>query len=84
MAVYGRGGMTTGQLEAYAWGFLRSDFTNEIYAIWPIDRRVDAYLHRQGRGDLVNDGDAYDALLGCVLEHIGDAVRRALPPSETN
>lgn len=31
------------ELEIVAWGgFLRSEFTSEIYCDWPIDRRVDA------------------------------------------
>ena len=32
------------ELDAIAWNFLRSEFTGTIYADWPIDRRVDAYL----------------------------------------
>lgn len=66
---------TPQQLEAIAWDFLGSEFTDENYAIWPIDRRVDAYLRHCGRDDLINDGAAYDALLQRVMANIPGALR---------
>ena len=66
------------QLEAIAWGFLGSEFTDQNYAIWSLDRRVDAYLHHHGRDDLNNDGAAYDALLQRVMANIRGAVRRGV------
>ena len=46
---------------------LRSEFTGQIYADRPIDRRIDAYLLHHGLTELLNDGSAYDALLECVM-----------------
>ena len=69
---------TPQQLEAIAWDFLGSEFTDEIYAIWPLDRRVDAYLHRLGRDDLINDGAANDALLQRVMANIRGALRTGI------
>lgn len=69
------------QLEAIAWDFLGSEFTEQNYAIWSLDRRVDAYLHHQGRDDLKNDGAAYDALLQRVMANIRGAVRQGVLPS---
>lgn len=69
---------TPKQLEALAWGFLGSEFTDQNYAIWSLDRRVDAYLHHHGRDDLINDGAAYDALLQRVMANIRGAVRQGV------
>jgi uncharacterized protein YqjF (DUF2071 family) len=69
---------TPQQLEAIAWDFLGSEFTDQIYAIWPIDRRVDAYLRHHGLDDLINDGATYDALLQRVMANIRGAVRRGV------
>ena len=70
--------LTKRKLDTIAWSFLGSEFTKQIYANWPIDRRVDAYLRRQGLIDIVNDGGAYDALLERVMANIGRALRDGL------
>jgi len=69
---------TPQQLEAIAWGFLGSEFTDQNYLSWSLDRRVDAYLHHHGRDDLINDGAVYDALLQRVMANIRGAVRRGV------
>ena len=71
------------ELDLIAWWFLRSEFTGQIYADWPIDRRIDAYLLHHGLTELLNDGSAYDALLECVMANVGPALRNVgLPPAE--
>ena len=65
-------------LEAIAWDFLRSEFTDQNYAIWSLDRRVEAYLHHLGRDDLINDGAAYDELLDRVMANIRRALRHGV------
>jgi hypothetical protein len=62
-------------LGTIAWDFLGSEFTGQIYASWPIDRRLDAYLLHHGRTDLANDGSAFNALLERVMANVGVAVR---------
>lgn len=63
------------ELDELAWKFLGSEFTQDIYADWPLDRRLDAYLrHRQLRG-IVNDGEVYSGLLDRVMTNIGAARR---------
>ena len=69
------------RLDAIAWKFLGSEFTGKIYADWPIDRRVDAFLRRHGLIDIVNDGGAYNALLERVMANIGRARRDGLLPA---
>ncbi|ABM12240.1 MULTISPECIES: hypothetical protein [Mycolicibacterium] len=66
---------TQRQLDDIAWQFLRSEFTGEIYAQWPIDRRLDAFLLHRGHRRLHDDGSAYGALLERVMANLGDAVR---------
>lgn len=63
------------ELDGIAWQFLKSEFTDRIYADWPIYQRLDAYLHHHGLGALANDGTAYDALLQRVLANIARARR---------
>ncbi len=74
--------LTERELDAIAWRFLGSEFTGQIYADWPLERRVDGYLQHHGQTDLVNDGSAYDALLQRIMANIGPALRiGVLPPS---
>jgi uncharacterized protein YqjF (DUF2071 family) len=82
MPVYGLQ-LTTDEFNTIAWGFLGSEFAEQTYADWPMDRRVDAYLLHHGLGDIVNDGSAYNALLEHVMANIGPALRKGLlaPPN---
>lgn len=78
--------LTVQQLDAVAWRFLGSKFTSEIYADWPIDRRVEAYLTHDRLVHLANDGAACDAVLQRVMANIGRAFRngvlaRGKPPA---
>lgn len=84
MAQTGRPELTTEELDTIAWDFLRSEFTDRAYAIWPLDRRVDAYLRRCGRDDLINEGAVYEALVQRVMANIGRALRQGLLESEDN
>ncbi|OCB49752.1 hypothetical protein [Mycolicibacterium porcinum] len=68
-------GVTGHQIEAIAWGFLRSEFTQQNYAIWPIDRRIDAYLLRRGLQSIINDGSTFDRLMERVMANMGRALR---------
>jgi hypothetical protein len=70
-----QGDLTGDELDRIAWEFLGSKFTGQIYADWPIDRRVDAYLLHHGLTDVMNDGTVYAALLERVMANIGSALR---------
>jgi hypothetical protein len=76
--------LTTSQLDDIAWDFLGSEFAEHIYADWPMDRRVDAFLHHEGRNDLAKDGAAYDALLQRVMANIGRALRQGRLASQNS
>jgi hypothetical protein len=84
MAPAGRTELTDQELDAVAWDFLNSEFTAKTYAIWPIDRRVDAYLRHCGLDSLINDGAACEALIQRVMANIGRALRRGLLVSPNN
>lgn len=81
MALPRRTKPTDGQLNDVAWQFLRSEFTDAIYADWPIDRRLDAFLLHHGFRLLYEDGSAYQALLDRVMANIAPAVRVGVLPA---
>ena len=68
------------QLDDVAWQFLRSEFASDIYADWPIDRRLDGFLRRYGHRELHDDGSACNALLDRVMANIGPALRDGVLP----
>ena len=76
--------MTRGQLDPIAWKFLRSEFTEQCYADWPIERRLDAYLLHYGPTEFINDGSAYEELLQHVMANIGPALRNGVLPPPNN
>ena len=72
------------ELDVIAWRFLRSEFTGQIYADWPIDKRVDAFLVHYGPTELMNDGSAYHELLERIMANIGPALRNGTLPPPNN
>lgn len=59
-------------LEDLAWQFLASEFTGPMYACWPIEDRLDAFLlHHKPHSGL--RGELRDALVQRVMANIGAA-----------
>ncbi len=79
-----RTAMTGSELDAVAWEFLASEFAGQIYADWPIDRRLNAYLLHHGPAEPLTDGSIYDDLLNRVMSNIGPAVRSGVLRSPGN
>ena len=75
--------MSDHQISRFTWGFLQSEFTGLAYADWPIDRRLEAYLAHLGMAPVVNDGDAFDAVLQRVLANVGPALRAGILTTKT-
>jgi hypothetical protein len=76
--------LATEDLEAVAWRFLRSEFTSQIYADWPIDRRIEAYLLHHEASELLGNGSSYRVLVECVMANIGSALRNGVLPAPTS
>lgn len=68
-------------IDAVAWRFLRSEFASPIYADWPIDRRIEAYLMHHEPSEILRDGSTYNLLLEHVMANIGPAVRDGVLPT---
>ena len=65
--------LTDSDVDVLAWQFLNSAYADKTYAEWPLDRRLDGFLRRQGLFRIVEDGDAYVLVLDRVMRHIGVA-----------
>jgi hypothetical protein len=61
---------TDADVDALAWQFLNSDYADDTYADWPLDRRLDGFLRRRELGRLAEDGDIYDLILNRVMAHM--------------
>jgi hypothetical protein len=70
--------VATEEIDRLAWQFLCSPFTRGDYWDLPLDRRIDAYLRRLRRLDVLNDGAAYDTLIERVMANIARARRDGL------
>lgn len=67
--------MPVGDLDEVALKFLRSEFISKAYANWSIDRRIDAYLNRNGLRRLRDDGGSHAALVERVMANIGSVLK---------
>ncbi|GAS93603.1 uncharacterized protein RMCC_0569 [Mycolicibacterium canariasense] len=72
--------LTRSQLDDVAWQFLRSEFTDDVYAHWPIDRRLDVFLLHRGYRQLHDDGSACSALLDRVMDNLPVAAQIGVLP----
>lgn len=70
--------LTRSDLDSLAWSFLRSEFTAQIYASWPIDRRLQAFLRHNGHSAIADRGEIYETLLQHVMDNIGRAHRSGI------
>ena len=68
-------------LDAIAWQFLCSDYATKSYVQWPLDRRLQAYLDRDGLTEIANNGRAYATVFDRVMRSIGLAINRGVLPS---
>jgi hypothetical protein len=73
--------LATEDLNAVAWRFLRSEFASQIYADWPIDRRIEAYLLHHEPTEILRDGSSYRVVLERVMANIGPALRNGVLPT---
>jgi len=62
--------LTDADVDTLARQFLNSDYADDTYADWPLDRRLDGFLRRRELGRLAQDGDAYDLILNRVMAYM--------------
>ena len=62
--------------DGLAWQFLHSDYAGAMYAQWPLDRRLEGFLHYRGLTRVADDGDLYNMVLDRVMTHISTATVR--------
>ena len=67
--------LTDSDVDALAWQFLHSPYADQTYADWPLDRRLDGFLRREGLARLVEDGGTYDLILDRVMAYIAARAR---------
>lgn len=67
--------VTDGDVDSLAWQFLHSPYACDDYADWPLDRRLDGFLRREGLVRLVEDGDTYGLILDRVMAYIAARAR---------
>ncbi len=73
--------LTRSQLDNVAWQFLRSEFTGDVYAHWPIERRLEAFLLHRGYRHVRDDGTAFSDLLDRVMANLPVAVQIGVLPA---
>jgi hypothetical protein len=59
--------------DGLAWQFLHSDYAGAMYVQWPLDRRLEGFLHYRGLTRVADDGDLYNIILDRVMTHISTA-----------
>lgn len=67
----GSASLTDSAVDALAYQFLHSTYADDTYADRSLDQRLDGFLRHLGLVRLVEDGDAYDLILGRVMAYIG-------------
>jgi hypothetical protein len=58
-------------VDTFAWDFLHSPYAGQIYADWSLDRRLHAFLRRQGFSRVADDGDLSNSVLDRIMAYAG-------------
>ena len=66
---------TGSDVDIWACEFLRSSYAGPIYADWSVDRRLDAFLRRQGFPRVADNGDLSNLVLDRIMAFGGTAPR---------
>jgi hypothetical protein len=63
-------------VDGLACQFLHSDYAGAMYVQWPLDRRLEGFLHYRGLTRVADDGDLYNMVLNRVMTQISTATVR--------
>lgn len=73
--------LSSKELDAIAWNFLKSGFAGHMGMGQPIAQRMDAFLVHSGLIRIVYDASLYDTLLQRITANVGSALRSGMPAS---
>jgi hypothetical protein len=68
--------VSNGDVDALAWQFLHSEYAGDVYAGWPLHRRLDGFLRRRGQGRLADSGDVCNSIVDRIMTYISAALRQ--------
>jgi hypothetical protein len=62
--------VTDSDIDAFALQFLNSGYVDDMYANWPLERRLDRFLRQHGLSHLADNGDICKTILDRVMTSI--------------
>jgi len=68
--------LTDRDVDTITYDFLHSQYVEDIYSSWSLDRRLQTFLHRSGLGRVADDGDLHDLVLDRVMAYMNVSVVR--------
>lgn len=57
-------------VDLLAWQFLDSQYVDNAYADWPIDRRIEGFLRHRGMARIADHGDTVGILVSRVMSYM--------------
>lgn len=71
--------LTDLDVDALAWEFLRSRYARDTWPAWPLDQRLNGFLHESSLARLADNGDLFNILLERVMSYVSIASRSSRP-----
>ncbi len=70
MARAGAVSLTDQDVDGITVDFLHSQYVEDTYGGWPLDRRLESFLRRSGLGRIADDGDLNELVLRRVMAYL--------------
>lgn len=62
--------LTDQDVDGISFDFLHSQYVEDTYGGWSLDRRLESFLRRSGLGRIADDGDLHDLVLHRVMVYL--------------